>query len=71
MQGFNSLSAVGECAKSLYAHSPIALSLIPRHMRERIVSLRAFGEQFSEVDEKGPFTLRLLRGHIISLPAFS
>jgi hypothetical protein len=27
MRGFNSLSAVGECAKSLYAHSPIVLSL--------------------------------------------
>ncbi len=28
MRGLNSLSAVGECAKSLNAHSPIALSLI-------------------------------------------
>jgi hypothetical protein len=71
MQGINSLSAVGKCAKSLYAHSPTALSLILHHRRVCIVSLRAFGEYFSEVDEKGPFILRLLRWHIISLPAFS
>ena len=81
MRGFNSLSAVGECAKSLYAHSPIALSLIPRHRRVRIVSLRAFGEQFSEVDEKAVhsasspwarnFTARHLLRCQISLRAFS
>ncbi len=71
MRGFNSLSAVEECAKSLYAHSPIALSLIPRHRRVCIVSLSAFGEYFSEVYEKGPITLRLLCGRVISLPAFS
>ncbi len=71
MRGFNSLSAVGERAKSLYAHFPIALSLILRHRRVRIVSLRAFEEEFSEVDEKGLFIPRLLRGRVISLPAFS
>ncbi len=68
---FNSLSAAGECAKSLYAHSPIALSLILWHRRVRIVSLRAFGEQFSEVDEKWPFILRLLSRRVISLPTLS
>ena len=71
MQGFNSLSTVGECAKSLYAHSPKALSLILCHRRVGIVSLHAFGEQFSEVDEKWPFILRLFRGRVISLSAFS
>ncbi len=43
------------------------LSLIPRRRRVRIVSLCAFGEQFSEVHE----TLRLLRRRIVSLCAFS
>ncbi len=71
MQGFNSLSAVGENARSLYVHSPIALSLILHHRRVRIVSLHAFGEQFSEVDEKGLFILRLLLRRQISLRAFS
>jgi hypothetical protein len=76
MRGFNSLSTVGESAKSLYAHSPIALSLILRHRRVRIVSLHAFREYFSEVHEKGPFilcnfTARLLLRRQISLRAFS
>ncbi len=71
MTGFNSLSPVGECTKSLLAHSPIACSLIPRRMRVRIVSLRTFGEKFSEVHEKGRVTLRLLRMRVISLPAVS
>ncbi len=71
MRGFNSLSAVGECAKSLLAHSPIACSLIPRRRRVRIVSFRAFGEYFSEVHEKGRVTLRLLRRRVISMSAIS
>jgi hypothetical protein len=71
MRGFNSLSAVGECAKSLIEHSPIACSLIPRRRRVRIVSLRAFGEWFSEGYEKGRVTLRLLRMQVISMPAVS
>jgi hypothetical protein len=41
MRGFNSLSTIGECAKSLYMHSPIALGLIPHRRRVRIVSLCA------------------------------
>jgi hypothetical protein len=41
MQGFNSLSAVGECAMSPLAHSPKDLSLIPRHKSVRLVFLRA------------------------------
>jgi hypothetical protein len=54
MRGFNSLSAVGECAKSVYAHSPTVLndlahkekahSEIKRIRRRLTVNLCAYGE---------------------------
>ncbi len=54
MRGFNSLSAVGECSKSVYAHSPTALndlahkekahSEIKRIRRRRAVKLCVYGE---------------------------
>ncbi len=82
MQGLNSLSSVGECAKSLLAHSPIACNVIPRPRRVRIVFLRAFGEKFSGNSWKRSchsasspyarnFTVRRLLRRQISLRAFS
>ncbi len=54
MQGFNFLSAVGECAKSVYAHSHTALNDLAhkekahseiKHIRRRhTVKLCAYGE---------------------------